>query len=179
MSGTVQDGGGVAAQPQASRQGPGIAQGASRTPGGGHQQRPHSRAPQGSSGDHRHQGRIDAAAEAQQGLLEAAFADVVGHPQHQGSKQLLERFGQMGGGRAAGLATTIPAGHLDAAAGQLAQNFAVDIDPTSGSQHEAGTVEHQLVVAAHLIHVHHRAAQPGGGPSGQALAQAHLGLAKW
>ena len=65
-----------------------------------------------------------------------------------------------------------PDGDLFLAAGQLGRHLA------AGIHHKAGPVEHQLVVAAHLVHIDHRALQFFGGAGGEAMAQGRLGLAK-
>ena len=42
------------------------------------------------------------------------------------------------------------------------------------SHHEAGAIKHQFVVAPHLVHVNHRAAQALRSPEGQTLPQCSL-----
>ena len=80
---------GLLAEAEPGHQGFGVADGAAGAVGGGHQQGLQGPRTQGGAGNHGHQRRIDAAAEAQQGPPEAALAAIVGHPQHQGPKQLL------------------------------------------------------------------------------------------
>ena len=77
------------ARPSRAGQGGGIVEGTGRAEGRGHAQHVHPLRTEGGGGDHRHQGRIDAAAEPQQGPPETAFGGVVAHPQHQHPQQLL------------------------------------------------------------------------------------------
>ena len=110
---------------------------------------------------------------------------VVANAKHQGAEELLLGLGEGGiqaqaqGGEvgcrrlcAAPSLWGFPDGHLLLAAGQLGHHRA------AGIHHKAGPVEHQLVVAAHLVHIDHRALQFLGGAGGQAMAQGRLGLAK-
>ena len=48
----------------------------------------------------------------------------------------------------------------------------------AGGAHEAAAIEDQLIVAAHLVHVDHRAAQAIGGGGGQLAPQLGLALGK-
>ena len=145
---------GVVAQSQALGQGQGVIDRAGGTPGGGHQQGGDVLRSEGRGGDHRHQGGVDPAAQAQQGSAKAAFARVVPHPQHQGPQQ------QLVGGRwrlrALGCRVAVPDLHRLPAAGQL------QLGDTVGGHHEAAAVEHQLIVAAHLVQVDHGATQAAG-----------------
>ena len=47
---------------------------------------------------------------------------------------------------------------------------------TARVYHEAAPIEHQLIVAAHLVHVRHRAMEPGGRRLGQPPAQRRFAL---
>ena len=118
---------------------------------------------------HRHQGGIDAAAQAQQGFAEAAFARVIPHPQHQGPQQQLLIRGD--GGRLSGLAG-FPAGQIRGTEGQLGAHGA------AGSADEAAAIEDQLVIASHLVDVDHRSAQPLGRALGELPPQVRFALAE-
>ena len=168
---------GLLAEAQPGRQGFGVVDGAAGAVRGGHQQGLQGAGTQGGAGDDGHEGRIDAAAEAQQGPSEAALAGVVGHPQHQGPKQLLlgawqDRRGSKGRLGGCRRKASIPVGQGRLGAGQLLA------DRPAGVHHKAGAIEYQLVIAAHLVHINHRAAQAPGGGAGQLLAQDCLALAK-
>ena len=141
------------------------------TPWGWHQQRLHLLGAQRCGGNHRHQSGVDASAEAEQGFAESTLSGVVPHPGHQRPEQQLQFVtGFMvpgvvvGGALVSGVSLWIPGCGGGHTARQLQQRrLAIT------AHHEAGAIKHQFVVAPHLVHVDHRAAQPLRSPEGQTL----------
>ena len=165
-------------------QGLGIVNRAPGAPGGGQQQGRHLVGAKGSGGQHRHQGRIDAAAEAQHRFLEAAFAAVVRQPQHQNPEELFSgvrgrgclqrwfRCQSQGQGLGQGLRPHLPAGHGFGGAGQLQFHTA------GGVNHKTGAIKDEFVVATDLVDVDHWHRQTGGGPGRQPASYGPFALAK-
>ncbi len=99
-------------------------------------------------GDHRRQRGVNAAAQSDQDLRKTAFVDVVARAQHQ---RLVGGFVLIGE-----ILVTVAAPRIG-----VAQHQVLFKGPRAGDDFarmihgEAGAVEDQLVVAAHLVHVHH------------------------
>ena len=68
--------------------------------------------------------------------------------------------------------TGVPEAEISLGKDQLADHVAI------GAGHEAAAVEHQLIVTADLVHVHHRALQPAGRGGCQLTPQLGLACAK-
>ena len=99
--------------------------------------------------DHRGQRRIDAAAQADQHLRKSALADIIARAQHQ---RLINSFAFVGE-----IFMTIAGAGIEIHQHQVFFKGSRRGDHFARAVHrETGAVEHQLIVAAHLVHIDHR-----------------------
>ncbi len=147
------DGDGFVANSQVLRQLPAVVDRALRGIRARHAQRGDVLRAQRADGDRRHQSGVDAAAQRDHHLREAAFAHVVARAQRQRLQHGLVLVSGLLA-HIAGKAVEIGEDQVLFKALCLRNHLAV------GSDHQARSVKDQAVVAAHLIHHHHRRALP-------------------
>ena len=164
------DGEGFKADAEVGGQLAAVVDGAGGGIGAGHADADHILRAEGFGGDGGHQGRVDAAAQAYEGLAKAAFAHVIARAQNQGAVGGLGVvvFGNRHGRRVEG----VDDDQVFLERGGLRNQLAARIEG------QRGAVEDEAVVAAHLVRHQHRN-RVAAGDSGQHLApDGSLGVPK-
>ena len=108
--------------------------------------------------------------------MKTTFIGVVTHAEHKGLEQLLEICAFRGVHRACCCCST-PVGTVPAGDGFTAGRK-LQLHLTGGCHHETAAIEHQLVVAADLVHINHGAIKTVGGAGGQLMADRCFGSAE-